>query len=179
MTKALSTLVGIGVAAVLIWAASQIHRDSTGGYWGEIAVLASAGLVVGIARLPGSGANGSLRLAPGTLVVGFLPALVAGGWVLLAAQPNRGWLERHVSAWSGDVGVGSIAGDLGFYAPVIAFSLGLTLGLVVERRAAAPALAPADARPARATEPADVDAVAQEADVRSEEPTVVGHSNGR
>jgi hypothetical protein len=136
MTRALAMLTASAAAGALLWAASRVHRDTTAGYWAEIGILAVAGLVVAIGRLAGSGVTGRIRIAFAALTFGFLPALVAGGWMLLASQPNGSSLQHHILAWSGDIHVSSVVQTLVVYAPVIAFGLGLLLGLVFERAAA-------------------------------------------
>ncbi len=37
------------------------------------------------------------RISVGVLLIGFLPVLVVGGWVLLAGQPDANWFQRHSS----------------------------------------------------------------------------------
>ena len=66
------------------------------------------------------------------LLLGFLPALVAGGLVLLATQPGGGWTTARATDIVGEVGAGTVVDDLGALFPVIAFGLGLVLGLVFD-----------------------------------------------
>jgi hypothetical protein len=71
-------------------------------------------------------------------VLGFLPALIAAGWVIVARQPGNSWPESHVRNWSGDLSLGSVVADLGVYFPVLAFGLGTLLGFVFTRPAVVP-----------------------------------------
>jgi hypothetical protein len=59
-------------------------------------------------------------------VLGFLPVLVAGVWVLLARQPAD-WM--NTSNWSRDLGIFGAVADLGNILPAIAFGIGLVFGL--------------------------------------------------
>jgi hypothetical protein len=66
------------------------------------------------------------RFSLGVFLIGFLPVLVAGGWVLLARQPAD-WM--NTSNWSRDLGVSAVVQDLGNILPAIAFGIGLVFGL--------------------------------------------------
>ena len=99
ITRSLSTLVGVAAAGVLLWAAAQVGRDSTGGYWAAYAIVAAAGLVLALSQLRGR--TGHPRAM---FTLGFLPVLVVAGWVLIAMEPHGNWFRDHVLAWSGDIG---------------------------------------------------------------------------
>ena len=129
-------LVGVAVAGVLIWAAAHINADHRGGYWATIGILAAAGFLLSLARLARVRSNAPVLPSVPALVLGFLPALIAAGWVIVARQPGSSWLESHVRNWSGDLLLGSIVADLGAYVPVLAFGLGTLLGFVFTRPAA-------------------------------------------
>ncbi len=62
-------------------------------------------------------------------MLGFLPALVAGALVLLAAQPDDGGFG---AGWADAVGLGGLADDLDELVPAIAFALGLVFGLTFD-----------------------------------------------
>jgi hypothetical protein len=125
--RAAVTLLATAVAGVLLWVAAQFGRHTTGGYWAAYAVVAAAGLVLGVAQMRGRTGH-----PPAMLVLGFLPVLVVGGWVLLAMQPHATWARSHVLAWSGDMHVLDVVRDVGTWLGVIAFGIGYTLGAVVE-----------------------------------------------
>jgi hypothetical protein len=147
MTRAFSTLLGAAVAGGLVWVAAQPSRDTTGGYWAGIGILAGAGLALALARLPDLGVRTLVPSLP-TFALAFLPALVATAWVVVASQPDGNTWRRHVLNWSSDVGLLRVVRDLGPYAIVLAFGLGALFGLVFERRGVEPAVAPATATPA-------------------------------
>ncbi len=173
MTRAVATLVGAATAAALIWTAAQLHRGSTGGYWAELGLVAVAGIVLGLA--PRAGGVRAPRLVPATFVLGVLPALVVGGWVLFATQPNSSWIASHVRGWSSDIHVRSVVDDVSSLATAIALGLGVLLALAVDRRAAVATMAPQEGRPTSTVEPADTNGSPRNRDERSgEEPTVVG-----
>jgi prepilin signal peptidase PulO-like enzyme (type II secretory pathway) len=139
----MSLLVGVAVAGVLIWAAAQVDADNRGGYWATIGILAAAGFVLSLARLARVRSNAPVLPSIPGFVLGFLPALIAAGWVIVARQPGSSWVESHVRNWSGDLSLGSVVADLGVYAPVLAFGLGTLLGFVFTRLAFVPSPPPA------------------------------------
>jgi hypothetical protein len=151
MIRAFSTLAGVALAGGLVWVAAQLHRDHTGGYWATIGVLVAAGLALALARLPDTGVR---TLVPSlyTFAFGFVPALIAAGWVIVATQPHGNWFRRHVLSWSGDIGVTRVVRDLEPFAIVLALGVGVVLGLVFQRRAVVEAL-PQTAYDGRADEP--------------------------
>jgi hypothetical protein len=65
-------------------------------------------------------------------LVGFLPALIVGGWMLAAHEPANYWLGRHVRSWSGDIGIDGLVDSLGLMLPAIAFGIGLVFGLTFD-----------------------------------------------
>jgi len=95
-------------------------------------------------------------------LIGFLPVLVAAGWVLLATQPDANWLRDHVRSWTGDIGIQGLVRDLGEYVSVLAFGLGLVFGFTFDTSGPA-AYGPfgrrrAEAAPVDATAPPPEDA---------------------
>lgn len=138
--RALTTLVGSAAAGVLLWFAPHFHRWTTGGYWGVIALMALAGVLIGISQLHGRDGNPTA-----SFLVAFLPVLVACGWVIAATQPQASWVRDHVLSWSGDMGIGHAVHNLGEHVAVLAFGLGVVFGLTFEpgmvRRSAKPELA--------------------------------------
>jgi hypothetical protein len=172
MTRALSTVAGAALAGGLIWIAAQMDSDATGGYWAQIGLLAAAGLGLALARLPDVGMRTLVPSLP-TFGLAFIPSLVAAGWIVAAQQPHGNWVRGHVLDWSGDIGLTRVMRDLGPYAIVLAFGVGVVLGLVFERRAAA--VTP----PAKADYERDETLYPPSAEVESEEtrnPELVGHS---
>jgi hypothetical protein len=160
MMKALSTLVGAAAAGALVWTAAQLDRDSTGGYWALLGVLAGAGLVLAVARLGAPGASMRPLPSPPTLMIAFVPVLIVAGWVLLAAQPDGNWFRDHVREWSGDIGVRGVVNDLATFAPLLGFGIGLVFGFCLDRvpiarRAPAPAARTTEPAPAETTRPAE------------------------
>lgn len=127
MTRGISTLVGAAVAGFLIWLATQMGDGSTGAYWATYGLIAAAGLTMALSQILGGWTKwGWPRLSAGVFLLGFLPVLVAGGWVLLARQPADFF---NTSNWSRDLGIGGVVSDLGELLAAIAFGIGLTFGL--------------------------------------------------
>jgi len=133
MRKAMMLLVGAGVAGVLIWLAAQITGKSAGEYWATMGLLAGAGLALAFLHMVGR-AGGRLRptMSPTAFVLGFLPVLVVGGFVVWYGQPSGGWLVGGIHSFAGDIGVRGLVSDLARYVSVIAFGVGLVLGLTFD-----------------------------------------------
>ena len=142
VTRGLATLAGAAVAGVLIWFATQVGAETSGAYWATYGLIAAAGLAMALSQIFGGWTKwGWPRFSIGVFLLGFLPVLAAGGWVLLARQPGD-WM--NTSNWSRDAGIDGLVDDLGNILPAIAFGIGLAFGLsfdtsgprrtVVERR---------------------------------------------
>ena len=127
LTRAGATLLGAAAAGALLWVAAQISRDSNGGYWATAGIVGCAGVVLALAQLRGRGGH-----PPAMLALGFLPVLIAAGWVLIAMQPHGNWFRHHVLSWSGDIGIRGVVEDVGTWVGVLAFGIGYTLGLALE-----------------------------------------------
>ena len=138
LTRATLTLVGVTVAGLLLWLATQIIPDdvtsaSRGDYWGALGLVALGGLVIAISQLLGGWTKwGWPRISGNVFLLGFLPTLIAGGWMLAAQEPENYWLGRHVRSWSGDLGIEGLVNDLGLMIPAIAFGIGLVFGLTFD-----------------------------------------------
>ena len=133
LTRGTVTLICAAVAGFLIWLATQVSDGSNGGYWGIYGLIAAAGLVMAFSQLLGGWTNwGWPRLSVNVFLIGFIPVLVAAGWVLLATQPDPNWFRDHVRSWTDDIGINGLVGDLGQYVSVLAFGLGLVFGFTFD-----------------------------------------------
>jgi len=127
ITRGFSTLIGAAVAGFLVWLSAQIGSGSSGEYWTTYGLLAAAGLTIAISQILGGWTKwGWPQLSGGVFVLGFLPVLVTGGWVLLSRQPADFF---NTSNWSRDLSIDGVVGDLGEALSVVAFGIGLTFGL--------------------------------------------------
>jgi hypothetical protein len=127
------TLIGAAAAGLLLWLATQVDAGGNGGYWAFIGLTAAAGLTIALSQLLGGWTKwGWPTISMNVLLIAFVPALVAGGWVILANQPGSNWFQTHATSWAGDIGLGGLLDDLTAILPVIAFGLGLLLGLVFD-----------------------------------------------
>jgi hypothetical protein len=130
LTRGISTLAGAAVAGILLWFATQVGTETTTEYWATYGLIAAAGLAIALSQILGGWTKwGWPRLSLGVFLLGFLPVLVAGGWVLLARQPAD-WM--NTSNWSRDFGIHGLVADLGNILPAIALGIGLTFGLVFD-----------------------------------------------
>ena len=172
LTRGTMTLIGVAVAGFLIWLGTQFETDSGGEYWTRVGLFAAAGLTMALSQLLGGWTKwGWPRVSGSVFLIGFLPALLVGGWVILAAQPGD-WL--NTSNWSSDLGIRGLVRDLEDVAGLLAFGLGLTFGLTfdttgrpapVEQRQR---IAARPTRPARETAVADEPLAAERAAVAEE-----------
>jgi hypothetical protein len=132
-TRGLMTAMAVGLAGLLLWAATQVGQQSTARFWEEMGVVAAAGLVLALLPALGGWTSGlRLRLSPGTFLLGFLPTLVLVGWVLLATQPGGGWHEGRFVTWSHNLGVMGVVHALGLWHGVLAFGFGAVLGMSLD-----------------------------------------------
>jgi len=138
LTRATLTLIGVAAVGVLLWFATQIIGNdpstaSAGEYWATFGVVASAGLVIALSQLLGGWTKwGWPQISGKVFLLGFLPALVAGGWILAAQEPGDAWLGRNIRNWSGDLGIEGLVSDLGLMIPAVAFVIGLVFGLTFD-----------------------------------------------
>jgi hypothetical protein len=134
LTRGLMTLIGVAVAGGLIWLASWIGpRDSVSDYWIAMGIVAGAGLVLAVSQLLGGWTKwGVPTISPTVLLLGFLPALVAGMWVLIAGQPGANEAREYISDWSGDIGIGGVVADLTPIVGAVALGLGVVFGFVFD-----------------------------------------------
>jgi hypothetical protein len=127
VTRGISTLAGAAVAGVLLWFATQIGTQTSSEYWATYGLIAAAGLTMALSQILGGWTKwGWPRFSVGVFVLGFLPVLVAGVWLLLARQPSD-WM--NTSNWSRDLGIYGAVADLGNILPAIALGIGLVFGL--------------------------------------------------
>ena len=126
VTRGISTLAGAAVAGVLLWFAAQIGTETSSEYWATYGVIAAAGLTMALSQILGGWTKwGWPRFSLGVFLLGFLPVLLVGLWVLLARQPAD-WM--NTSNWSRDLGIFGPVADLGNVLPAIAFGIGLVFG---------------------------------------------------
>jgi hypothetical protein len=127
VTRGISTLAGAAVAGVLLWFATQIGTQTSSEYWATYGLIAAAGLTMALSQILGGWTKwGWPRFSVGVFVLGFLPVLVTGLWLLLARQPAD-WM--NTSNWSRDLGIYGLVADLGNILPAIAIGIGLVFGL--------------------------------------------------
>ena len=129
LTRGLVTLLAAGVAGFLIWLATQINDETTGGYWAVYGVIAAAGLIMALSQLAGGWTKGGMpRLSANVFLLAFIPVLIVAGWVVVGHQPNPNWARNHVLNWSDDIGILGVVRDLAEYVSVLAFGIGLVFG---------------------------------------------------
>ena len=71
------TVLGAGVAGLLIWISTQIGQGTLGGYWAVYGILAGAGLTMALSQLFGGWTKwGWPRISTGVFVIGLLMSLL-------------------------------------------------------------------------------------------------------
>lgn len=130
LTRGTTTLIAVGAAGFLLWLATQVGADTMAEYWVNIGLIAAAGLVMALSQLVGGWTKwGWPTISPSVFLLAFLPALVAGGLLLLSAQPDSG---AFGTGFADDIGLGGLAEDLTAILPAIAFGLGLMFGFTFD-----------------------------------------------
>jgi hypothetical protein len=133
VTRATTTLLGAGLAGLLVWLASQMDTDDLGEYWAFVGFLAAAGLTMALSQLLGGWTKwGWPRVSAHVFLLGFVPVLIVALWVILAAQPESGWLQGEAEDWAGDIGLDGLLDDLRSLMPVLAFGTGLVFGFTFD-----------------------------------------------
>lgn len=180
LTRGAMTLIGVAVAGFLIWfgaSALPTQGDATiGEFWWAVGLIAAAGLTMALSQLVGGWTKwGRPRISRNVFLLGFMPALIAGGWAVVAAEPGDHWLGSHVRNWTDDIGLETLVGDLTKVWPALAFGVGLVLALSFDT--AGPRtepVAPADEEPVpevRDAETADTRVIPEEEMPETEAPT--------
>lgn len=165
VTRAGTTLIGAAIAGFLFWVGTRIvdhpfsfQDTSKGDYWLWLLTLAAAGLVMALSQLAGGWTKwGWPTISVPVLVVGFVPPLIVGLWILAFHQPGKGWGSGHIRSWSNDIGVFHAVSSLWIAVPAIAFLLGLLFGFSFDtsgRRVAPAAAVEEAAAPAAPAGPA-------------------------
>jgi MFS family permease len=138
LTRATLTLIGVATAGVLLWLATAILPDtidtaSRGEYWAAFGLVALGGLAIALSQLLGGWTKwGWPRVSGNVFLLGFLPALIVGGWILAAHEPETYWLGNHARSWSNDIGVDGLVDSMGLMIPAVAFGIGLVFGLTFD-----------------------------------------------
>lgn len=129
LTRATTTLIFAAAAGLVIWIATQISNDHTGGYWARMGLVAGAGLLMALSQVIGGWTKwGRPRLSAAVLLTAFVPVAIVSLWIIFFGDPSQSWFPKHVRSWSSDIHVTGLVRDLEFYASVLAFGTGLVFG---------------------------------------------------
>jgi hypothetical protein len=129
-SRGLTLAFAAALAGLGIWGATQVGTQTTERFWIAMAIVGGAGLLIALANHVGTWTKGlRMRVSPTTFVLAFLPVLVCVGWVLIASQPGNGWQEGRIHSWSDTIGILGVVHSIGLWSGVLAFGLGLMLGL--------------------------------------------------
>jgi hypothetical protein len=129
LSRGVSALIGAAVGGFLLWLATQVNEDTTGGYWAQYGIVAGAGLILALALAFGSTTRGIRpAFSPGRFMLSFLPVLVAVGWIVIAHQPHANWFRDHVNAWSRDMSIDGFVNDMGEMLAALSLAVGVVFG---------------------------------------------------
>jgi hypothetical protein len=133
LVRALLTLVGVAAAGLLIWLAQTFDLTETNGFWAGMALIAAAGVALGISQLIGGWTKWGLPImSPGVFLLAFIPTGIVVGWILLATQPEGGWQQARLAGWSDDLGVSGFVNDLGTLPAALAMGLGIVFAFTFD-----------------------------------------------
>ena len=155
-SRGLTLAFAAALAGLGLWGATQVGTQTTERFWIAMAIVGAAGLLIALANHVGTWTKGlRMRVSPTTFVLAFLPVLICVGWVLIASQPGNGWQEGRIHSWSDTIGILGVVHSIGLWSGVLAFGLGLMLGLSFD---GVPAPEVEETEPAYAAGPAGVPA---------------------
>jgi hypothetical protein len=133
LVRGLFTLIGAAAAGFLVWLATLFDLGSTSEYWAAMGILAGAGAALGLSQLFGGWTKWGVPIvSPGVLLLGFLPALVIVGGILVATRPTGTEEGESVAGWISDIGLGGLAEDLIVFQGVLAFGLGIIFAFIFD-----------------------------------------------
>ena len=131
--RAVFTLIGVIGAGFLLWLASYLDLDSTGEYWGAMGLVAGAGLALVLSQLFGGWTKwGVPKISLAVLLLGWVPAAVATGWILLTVQPENGWQQARLENWSDSIGILDFVQDVGIFQAAVALAFGAVTGFIFD-----------------------------------------------
>ena len=129
LTRATITLLGAGVAGLLIWIGTQIGHSTNGGYWGVLGLVAAAGFVMALSQLLGGWTKWGWPRVSGSVL---LLAFIRWSSLCFGSSPTTSRTEtgsaatfragRKTSTWEW------ARHDLSEFLPVLAFGAGLVFG---------------------------------------------------
>jgi hypothetical protein len=96
-------------------------------------LVAGAGLALVLAQLFGGWTKWGLpKVSMAVLLLGWLPAAVVTGWILLTVQPAGGWQQTRLENWSDDLGILDFVNDIGVFQTAVALAFGAVTGFIFD-----------------------------------------------
>ena len=114
LTRGAITLIGVLVAGFLLWLGTRSCPENVrrGRVLGRSWSRGRGGLAMALSQLLGGWTKwGWPRVSGKVFLLGFLPTLILGGWMLAAGDPGDSWFGRHVGSWSEDIGIDGLVVD--------------------------------------------------------------------
>jgi hypothetical protein len=131
--RAVFTLVGVVAAGFLLWLATYLDLNSTREFWAAMGLVAAAGLALVLAQLFGGWTKWGLpKISLAVLLLGWVPAAIVTGWILLTVQPENGWQQARLENWSDSLGILDLVQDIGVFQAAVALAFGAVTGFIFD-----------------------------------------------
>ena len=133
LIRALFTLAGVAGAGLLLWLAQLFNLDEASGFWIAAAIVAAAGVALGLSQLFGGWTKwGWPTMSPMMFLLAFIPTLVVGGILLLAWQPDGGDGQEFANDVISTLGVTGLADALEPFMWVVPLVIGLVFAFTFD-----------------------------------------------
>lgn len=183
IVRALFTLAGVAGAGLLLWLAQLFNLDETSGFWIGAAIVAAAGVALGLSQLFGGWTKwGWPVMSPMMFLFAFIPTLLVGGTMMLSWQPDGAWGQESANDIISSIGAGGFVDALAPFLWVVPLVIGLVFSFTFDTTGPRTRIVDADSTvyPQRVV-PADRHAVPDEDvhDYRRDDETVAGELRDR
>jgi hypothetical protein len=183
IVRALFTLAGVAGAGLLLWLAQLFTLDETSGFWIGAAIVAAAGVALGLSQLFGGWTKwGWPVMSPMMFLFAFIPTLLVGGTMMLSWQPEGAWGQEGANDIISSIGAGGFVDALAPFLWVVPLVIGLVFSFTFDTTGPRTRIVDGDSTvyPQRVV-PADRHAVPDEDvhDYRRDDETVAGELRDR
>lgn len=133
IVRALFTLAGVAGAGLLLWLAQLFTLDETSGFWIGAAIVAAAGVALGLSQLFGGWTKwGWPVMSPMMLLFAFVPTLLVGGTMMLSWQPEGAWGQEGANDIISSLGAGGLVDALAPFMWIVPLVIGLVFSFTFD-----------------------------------------------
>ena len=133
IVRALFTLAGVAGAGLLLWLAQLFTLDETSGFWIGAAIVAAAGVALGLSQLFGGWTKwGWPVMSPMVLLFAFVPTLLVGGTMMLSWQPEGAWGQEGANDLISSLGAGGFVDALAPFMWIVPLVIGLVFSFTFD-----------------------------------------------